>query len=91
MSEAEDLEVVLRRRLALNAERMSALASDDFAARHAVASAADDLRSQLQALAEAGLAEVAGEWADRAGRKGSHAHDPEVAKGAIASPGHGPG
>lgn len=91
MSETEHLEVELRRQLAENAERLSTVAPDDFPERHALASEADELRSRLQALAEPGLAEIADGWADRAGRKGSHGHDPEVAKGAIASPGHGPG
>ena len=91
MGTTEDREVELRRRLGDIARLEAELAADDFARRHQLSTEADAIRAELQHLAAPGLADAADEWAERAGRKGSHAHDPEVAKGAIASPGHGPG
>ena len=91
MTHEQDRDAELRERLAANAAEAAALAPDDFSGKHRLGVEADELRAELQELAEPGLAEVADQWAERAGRKGSHEHDPEVAKGAIVSPGEGAG
>jgi len=73
----------LRRRLAEIADEVRALADDDFARRHQLLSESDECRAALSIADGPASEEAAKEWAERAGRKGSHEVDAEVAKGLV--------
>ena len=76
----------LRARLDELARELAVLPDDAFAEKFRLQSEADRLRAALQAASADEASEASARWADRAGRKGSHAEDPEVMKSRIASP-----
>lgn len=83
----------IRKRLVEIDDELRTLPADEFALKHSLNVEADALRDQLTELTRSGDAAVLGEWADRAGRKGSHSSDNEVDQGAarIVSPMDGGG
>ena len=84
MSEVSDGD--LRKRLFEIQVELDALPGDAFAARHKLSSEADGLRATLEESMASEVEDRRREWADRAGRKGSHEEDPELAKLRIVSP-----
>jgi len=73
----------LRKRLVEIVDEVDALADDDFARRYQLLSESDACRAALSIADGPASEEAAKEWAERAGRKGAHEIDPEVAKGLV--------
>lgn len=71
------------------ADELKALDPGDLAARHRLNSEADELRA-LPAEASRDP-DTARRWAERAGRKGTHAEDVEANRASIVSPSEGGG
>jgi hypothetical protein len=67
------------------------LAPDAFAERLALSDEADTLRKLVMQTSPEALAEAKAKWAGRAGLKGAHEIDPEIAKAVAVSKGMGAG
>ncbi len=76
----------LRQRIVEIDDELQGLAPDAFGRKHELASEADSCRKLLAKIVEPDLNAASKKWAERSGRKGSHAQDPEKLKGAIVSP-----
>lgn len=85
MSDTDD-PIVLRQRLAQIDDEIRSLPADDFARKYELSTEADRLRESLANEMTEDLEAVGREWAERAGRKGSHSLDTHQVKGAIVSP-----
>ena len=83
MSELSDDD--LRKRLFEIQVELDALPADAFSARHELSREADRLRAALSESVAPDVEASRREWAERAGRKGSHYEDPELAKLRIVS------
>ncbi len=81
----------LRKRLVEIDDELRDVASDDFGRRHELLTESDEVRAALEEEVGADLVEAAADWAERAGRKGSHEVDYEARKGMIVSPNEGGG
>lgn len=81
----------LRARLVTIDDELRCLAADAFAAKYALQSEADTHRQLLRLLLESDLDDASRDWADRAGRKGTHSvnEDEQRAAAAIVSAGEG--
>ena len=76
-----DLASSARVRLVAISDELAVMPKDDLGARHTLLTEADELRVALRASADPALLAV---WAERAGRKGEHEIDIEVAKALAA-------
>lgn len=82
---------VSRHRLADIEQELGDLPRDAFAERIALTDEADVLHKALLQIDPEVVAEAKAKWAGRAGRKGLHEIDPEIAKGIAISKGYGDG
>lgn len=78
----------LRRRFVEIADELRSLPADAFARKHELATEADTHRARLAEVLESDLREAGDQWAERAGRKGTHSVDEgeKLAGAAIPSP-----
>ena len=72
----------LRRRIVKIDDECRSVDGDDFSRRYALLTEADNCRAELAGLVADELAASA-DWAVRAGRKGTHEIDPEIAKARV--------
>jgi hypothetical protein len=86
-----DDHTTLRARLVAIDDELRWLPADAFADKHALNREADSLRSVLRTELSADLDAASDEWAERAGRKGTHSvnESEKAAAAAIVSPGEG--
>ena len=83
----------IRARLVEIDDALQRLPSDAFAEKHNLLTEADGHRASLASELGAELDAASDEWAERAGRKGTHSvdEDEQAAQAAIVSPGEGAG
>ncbi len=78
----------LRQRLVEIDDEVRGLPADAFASKHELLTEADQLRALLGEALEDDLQAIGEEWAERAGRKGTHTvnEDEKIAQAGIPSP-----
>ena len=75
----------LRERLVEIDDEIRGLSADDFAGKHHLLTESDECRELLRAQVGAEASDATKEWAERAGRKGSHEPNYEARKAMIIS------
>ena len=83
----------IRARLVEIDDELRDVPDNSFARKHELNKEGDAKRDELRAILQPELDAASGEWAERAGRKGTHsvAEDEKIAQAGLISPGEGGG